>query len=301
MTTGIQLALLAGGLIGAGIALVVWQLLAAQPDLADALDRLDPQSPSRRVSFTAESGDTRERLGRWALRVVPTRAWGSVPAADLAVLRMSLTNFYGEKVLWFLLGTLIPPVLTAFFGFLGWTLPVVVPAGASLALGAAMFMMPNYNVHDEAKKAREELRRCLVAYYELVALERLGGSGHRQAMTNAAAVGDSWIFARLREELARSAWAGLGPWQVLQDMAEQYRVPELAELAQTMELSGTEGSQVADTLRARASALRGALLNEDLARANEVGERMSIPMSLLGVIFMAILITPALLRVMAGG
>jgi hypothetical protein len=36
------------------------------------------------------------------------------------------------------------------------------------------------------------------------------------------------------------------------------------------------------------------------AKANEVGERMSIPMSLLGVIFMAILVAPALLRVMGG-
>ena len=47
--------------------------------------------------------------------------------------------------------------------------------------------------------------------------------------------------------------------------------------------------------------LRAAILSTDLARANEVGEKMSIPMSLLGVIFMAILVAPALLRVTAGG
>jgi hypothetical protein len=46
--------------------------------------------------------------------------------------------------------------------------------------------------------------------------------------------------------------------------------------------------------------MRAAMLNAELTKANEVGERMSIPMSLLGVIFMAILVAPALLRVMGG-
>ena len=43
--------------------------------------------------------------------------------------------------------------------------------------------------------------------------------------------------------------------------------------------------------------MRTAMLNAEKAKANEVGERMSIPMSMLGVIFLAILVAPALLRV----
>lgn len=300
MTSGVQLALLAGGLIGIGVALLLLQLTPAQPDLADALSRLDSNSPRAAVAVEV-GGDGRERLGRWAMRVLPPRVWGTVPASDLAVLRMSLSRFYGEKVLFFLVGVVLAPVFAAFLSLLGWSIPVVIPAVASLALGAGLFLLPNYNVHDEAKKAREEFRRALVAYYELVALERMGSSAHRQAMMNAAAVGDSWIFRRLREELARSAWAGLGPWDVLNEMSTDLALPELSELAQAMELAAREGTQVAERLRARAASLRGALLSEDMARANEVGERMSIPMSLLGVVFMALLVAPALLRIMGGG
>jgi hypothetical protein len=40
------------------------------------------------------------------------------------------------------------------------------------------------------------------------------------------------------------------------------------------------------------------MLNDEVALSNAVGEKMSIPMSLLGVIFLVILVTPALLRVM---
>ena len=67
-----------------------------------------------------------------------------------------------------------------------------------------------------------------------------------------------------------------------------------------MRLSGEEGAQVYASLRARSAAMRTAMLTAEKAKANEVAERMSIPMSLLGVIFLAILVTPALLRVMGG-
>ena len=50
------------------------------------------------------------------------------------------------------------------------------------------------------------------------------------------------------------------------------------------------------TLRARSAAMRTAMLNDELAQANAVGERMSMPGSLLGVIFMALLVAPSLLR-----
>ena len=50
MTTGLQLALAGGALVGLGVALLLWRLAPAHPDLADALHRLSPQQhpPQRR-------------------------------------------------------------------------------------------------------------------------------------------------------------------------------------------------------------------------------------------------------------
>jgi hypothetical protein len=42
--------------------------------------------------------------------------------------------------------------------------------------------------------------------------------------------------------------------------------------------------------------MRTAMLNDEIAEANDVGERMTIPGSLLGVVFMALLVAPSLLR-----
>ena len=68
------------------------------------------------------------------------------------------------------------------------------------------------------------------------------------------------------------------------------------DFADIMRLSGEEGASVYANLRARSSAMRTAMLHDEIAEANAVGERMTIPGSLLGVIFMALLVAPSLLR-----
>lgn len=301
MATGLQLALTAGALIGLGVALLVWRLAPADPDLGDALGRLSPEHAKRRTVEAAHpASDTRERLGVWGMKTLPAGAWGAIPVQELAILRTPVSRYYGEKIMFALLGLAIPPLLTTFFTLLGARLPIVIPAVATLGLATLMFFLPNYNVRDDAKKARAEFSRALGAYIDFVALERNSGAGPRQAMEVAAGVGDSWVFRRLGEELARTRWSGLTPWDALHALALELGLPELDDLADIMRLSGEEGAQIYRSLRARSAGMRSAMLATEKARANEVGEKMSIPMSLLGVIFLAILVAPALLRVIAG-
>jgi hypothetical protein len=295
MTTALQLMILAGGLIGLGVTLLVVRMIPAEPDLADALERLAPTRPrATTLAPTATSG--KERLGLWALRALPAGLWVRTPTRELALLRIPLARFYGEKLTFAVLGLIIPPMLTFFFSLIGLGFPFVLPAIASLAVAAVMFFLPNYNAIDDARKARLEFARALGAYIDLVALERNNGAGPRQAMEAAAAVGDSWVFRRLSEELTRSRWSGLPPWDALHTLSEELGLPELDDFADIMRLSGEEGASVYATLRARSAAMRTAMLNEEIAQANAVGERMTIPGSLLGVIFMALLVAPSLLR-----
>ncbi|MDF1605878.1 type II secretion system F family protein [Nocardioides sp. YIM 152315] len=297
MITGLQLAILAGGLVGLGLCLVVARLLPAEPDLADALERVSTnRARSTASSTTARAG--KERLGLWGLRALPPGLWARTPARELALLRIPLAQFYGEKLTFAGLGLLIPAFLTTLFNTLGLGIPLQIPALASIVLAAVMFFIPNYNALDEARKARVEFSRALGAYIDLVALERHNGIGARQAMESAAGVGDSWVFTRLSEELTRSRWSGLPPWDALHTLAAELGLPELDDFADIMRLSGEEGASVYATLRARSAAMRTAMLHDEIAEANAVGERMTIPGSLLGVIFMALLVTPSLLRML---
>lgn len=296
MTTGLQLMLAAGALIGLGVVLLAARLLPAEPDLADALDRLSPQ---RRATLSSDTGGTargKERVGVWAIKHLPPALWIRTPTKELGLLRIPVATFYGDKLAFAALGLLIAPVLAFFLDLIGLGLPLVIPAAGSLALAAVMFFLPNFNAVDDARKARTEFSRALGAYIDLVALERNNGAGVRQAMEAAANVGDSWVFRRLSEELTRSRWSGQPPWDALHALADELGLPELDDFADIMRLSGEEGASVYTNLRARSAAMRTAMLNDEIAEANAIGERMAIPGSLLGVIFMALLVAPALIR-----
>ena len=85
------------------------------------------------------------------------------------------------------------------------------------------------------------------------------------------------MFTRLSEELTRSRWSGLPPWEALHALAEELGLPELDDFADIMRLSGEEGASVYANLRARSAAMRTAMLNDEIAEANAVGERMTHP------------------------
>ena len=295
--TGAQIALASGALISLGLVLAVWRLVPATPDLNDVMVRLSPHRARQHRGLVPEPATTgAERLGLWAMRHLPAGVWGTIPTRELALLRVSLPRYYGEKVTFALLGLVFPGLLVAAVGLFGFALPVVIPVVASLVLAGLLWFVPALNVRDDAKRARLEFTRALGAYVDLVALERNAGSGPRQAMEAAAGIGHSWVFTRLGEELARSRWSGEPPWDALTGLADELGVGELSDLADIMRLSGEEGAQVYATLRARSSAMRTAILTGEQGKANEVSERMVVPGSLLGVVFIALLLTPALLR-----
>lgn len=299
--TAVQAWMLAGVLVAGGVACLVWWLMPAQPDLADVLARLSPAGPAQDRPRPAgpEGEQLADRLGWWLARRFPA-GWVRTPSADLALLGVSPHVFYGQKVLFVVLAVVAVPVLSWLFSFT-FTFPLLVPAGLTVAAAVVAWLLPNQNVADAASRARAEFARALGSYVDLVALERnAGGSGTRQALENAARVGDAWQFRRLADELARTRFAGEAPWDGLSAMAERLRLPELADLADIMRLAGEEGSQVYDTLRARSSALRSAMLTADQTRANQVGEQMTVPTTAMAMVFVTIIITPAILRLMTG-
>lgn len=299
--TGLHAALLFGALIGLGVGLLVYKLFPAQPDLSDVLSRLSPPARARVGAVVSASPDTEERLGIWAQRTLPARLLGAPPARDLAVLRQTPAQFYGRKMAFGILGLVLPALLTGFFTLLRITVPVVVPAGGTLILSVVLFMMPSRDIREAAMRARSDFARALSAYIELCALERNAGAGASVALANAAQVGDSWVFRRISEELARSRYNGQPPWDSLTVLADDLGLPELTDVADIMRLANDESSEVYRQLRARSASARSALLSSELAQANLVEERMYLPASFLGLVFLALLMTPPLLRLFSAG
>jgi len=298
--TTVQLAASAGGLIGLGLALLAFRLVPARPDLGTALDALDPRhSLTPPSDVPAPPTRAPDRLGQWCSRHLPLPLAGP-PTRDLALLRIPPHRFVGEQLLYAVAGLFFPLMLTVIVTLIGVSPPWLIPAGAALVTAAAASYLPDYNVRSDAAAAREEFTRALSAYVDLVALERLAGAGPRQAMEAAAAIGDAWPFRRLAEELARSRWSGVPPWDALARLAGELNLDPLADLADIMRLSGEEGAAVYQTLRARSAAIRSALVAQDLARANRAGERLTLPGAVLALTFAVLLTAPALIRLVLG-
>lgn len=296
--SALQMGIASGCLVGLGVALLIWRLAPGVPALPGALSRLAPERvPSTVVVGASSDGSLTDRLGIWAQRRLPAGVWGTVPLRELGMLQIPVHRYFGQKVVFFFVGAFFPSVVSLLFAMMGIRLGWVLPVGASLGLGVALSFLSNYNVRSDAKEARTEFAHALAAFIDLVALERLAGSGTNQALERAADIGDSWVFIRLQEGLARARWAGTPPWDALTELAADLTLPELSELADIMRLSGEEGATVYATLRARASSMRNALLSAELSKANAAGERLSFPVSTLAIIFLLLLATPALLQI----
>jgi hypothetical protein len=296
MTPLLIAVLLFGALAGIGLTLVVSQLVPAPPDLGAALERLSTQRPS---APDVRPAGPQDRLGRALLARGGGLPGLRPPVRELAILRIAPHEWLGEKALLAIIGLAFPPLLVGLLDVAGIVLPWAVPTVASLGLAALFFSLPSLTVRERAAAAREDFARAIGAYIELVALERLAGAGTNQALENAAHVGRSWVFERIREELLRARLSGAAPWDSLAALADELGVPELADLSDIMRLAGEEGAQVYEALRARGRSLRTAMLTREQARANAASERMVLPVALLALCFALMIATPAMYHLLS--
>lgn len=295
--TGLQLAIATGVCLGLAAVIALWQLL---PHPVDPVDYVDRTSPTRHRHRTLDPlpdvTSRRDRLGVWATRVAPPGLWRNTRAADLDILGIPVHRHYGRKIVLAGLGLLIPPAATYVLTLYGTTLPVVVPGLASLAVAALLFVRPDYEVRVLANDARAEMVHALTAYIDLIALQRRGGAGARDAMTQASLISRGWAFRRIAQELRRSELDRQMPWDALRELSHRIEVPQLEDLANVMRMSERSGAQIYSSLRARASSLRGEILADQKTKANDVSERLVVPAALTGLIGVVIFVTPFVLR-----
>jgi hypothetical protein len=289
--------LLSGALVGLGVTLVVAGLRAPVPDLVAGVSRLSGSGPAHPP--TSGSRPVQSALERAAARVADALHLDR-NHADLAITGTTPTRMAGEKMGYAFVGLAFPALLTSILSIAGLALPVAIPVVAAVGLAVGMSFLPELELRRRAALARAQMRRTVCVYLELVALERAADAGAVEALERAAAIGDGPGFGHIRDALLRARLEGRTPWHQLSGLAVELGVPELGDVADIMRLSGEDGAAVLPTLRARAASLRTWLLQSEVTAANEASERMSIPVALLGVAFMALLGFPALWRILFG-
>ncbi|MGM7439902.1 type II secretion system F family protein [Streptomyces tunisiensis] len=289
------LVVLTGGTVGAGAALLVREMLRPQPALAPALQRTAPGS----VPVYAEQDLDRDEVwGRWLLARLGRLPGVRVPVTNLALLGQGPGQFMLKKTALAALGLLCPVLVTIPWIVAGISLTFYVPAVVGLAVAAMLFLIPDLAVRDQAKRARQEFAHALVAYLDLVALKRAADAGPTEALEKAAAVGQGWPFLYLQGALRRARLEKIPPYQALAELAAEYDLPALDDVADIMRGSATDGAAVYKALRARTAALSAELLADQAAEANAASEKMTAPGALLAVLVMLLMAFPAVIRML---
>lgn len=300
MSAGITAAML-GALAGLAVVCVILALVRPAPvNLAAAIAALDEAAARRADGAPPRSRwSTRlERLAGYSAR--SSSRWWGIPTADLDVLDQTPERYVARRLVWAggATAAVVAVAGLAWFARLGF--PVTGAVLAAVIAAVAGSVVPVLAVREDATRAREEFRHATAAYLDLVAQERATGRAPSQALGEAAAVGDSWVFARISRTLGRAMRAGHTPWEALSRLGKRMGVVELADLADIL-ATAANGAAIYSTLIAKAGALRSAALAADKADANARSQRLALPVALLLVAFLLLVMYPAMIRMLAGG
>lgn len=286
--------LMCGAGVGLGLALlVVW---AAPPRLAlgPQLARLTTAQPLPDID-----GSPWARLLEPVVAVL--RSCGLPTTSirrDLVVVERSVADYLTEKAAFAVAGLLVPSLGALALSLLGIDVGVRVPVLVTVGCALAGFLIPDRRVRSRAARRRIDFRHALSAFLDLVVISLAGGAGVDSALTDAAHTGYGWAFTHLRRALAAARLTRATPWAALRQLGRDLDIPELAELAASVSLAGTEGAKVRHSLQAKASALRTRQLTDAETRAAADTERLSLPAMALLFGFLCFLTYPAVNRVL---
>jgi Flp pilus assembly protein TadB len=197
-------------------------------------------------------------------------------------------------------GLLLPPLLWVTAQLIGISLPLGVPVSLALLAVPLGAITPVVELFRGASRRRRHVRLVVATFVDLVILGLAGGVGTEGALFAAVEVSPDWAFDRMARALWKARDSGLSPWSALGQLGVEIGVVELVELSATLELAGTEGARIRQSLSARSSALRRHEQADAESEANAMTERLFLPGALLLVGFLLFIGYPAFSRIIGG-
>ena len=280
---------LAGALLGAGILLLLRAALSPAEPLETALSRLHHGKPPSNnhagqvaVELLAGLGVNLDRHAQ-ALRLCARTA------ADHAL----------RKIGGAMIGIAIAAAVALATAATGTPFPAAMLLMVLVASAVAGFAFPDLRLREQAKVARRDARHATASYLDLVRVLVASGSDIRGALVVAADAGDGPMFSELRASLDRSTARSEPAWRHLATLADDLGVDELADLAATVQLVATDGTNPTAALTGKADAMRSAELAATRAELAAATERMVLPISLIALAFAVYLAYPALMTLIS--
>lgn len=289
-----------GAAVGLGVFLFIRALVPSRRSAAvtvahiDALRELGPYS----VEAQQQKQTFKQSVGHAVAEIYAKQGWQQRSVRiDLAILDRGWEAFLVTKVGLGAAGFIGCPILFAALWLAGLHLSVELPLWLSLLCAVVFFFLPDAEVKRDAKLKREDFRRVVSAYLDLVAMNLSGGRGVPEALMSAAEISDGWAVRRIRNALSDARLSGMTQWAALEQLGARIGVGELVDLGHTLALTSDDGAKIRQSLSSRAETMRHRELSEIEGKAGQQSQSMLIAQMLLCVGFLVFLIYPAIAEI----
>ncbi len=283
-----------------GLALGCWTVSPTLHSVAESMNVAGATGPSD----TAASS-IRLRIGRSMVTWVDARTVQTGPRWAALQSSLAITGILSEEMAAKVLigggvGLVGPPLLWAIASVAGLAISPEFPLLLAAVAVPAGFCLPITGLLADARDRRRHFRVIIGSFVDLVVLGLAGGVGIEGAMFAAAGVSNDWAARRMTKVLLTARDSGESLWAALGRLGEEIGVPELVELATALELAGTEGARIRQSLTARAISFRRHEQADAESDAHSTTERLFLPGALLLIGFLLFIGYPAFNRILGG-
>jgi tight adherence protein C len=216
-------------------------------------------------------------------------------ARPLRLIGRSVPAHVGMLIASALAGLVVPTLLLTTLHVLGViTIGLAAPAGLSFGAAIVVPITLHADAIARSNNVHTDLRHQLSAFLDMVTMLLAGNTGHEGALDQASRAGDGLLFRELRRRMREVATTGHSLVGALALVGDDFGVVELEQVAAAATLSAAEGAPVARTLAAKCSTLRSTIAAEQEALARVRNDKVTPPLVGMALLFMALIIYPAL-------
>lgn len=287
-----MMAAFAGGLFALGVLVLIQGVFPKRDSLKKRLAAFNEHDAGVLVSVDETS--VVEDLAVTLLETVKGDDMDEL-RSHLAVLDQPLKHYAMEKAKAGVFAAILVGFMAMLFGIAGGGAGLFILAVVGAVIG---YQLPDLELKKKADARRVEFTRALTAFVTLLGSSISGGGGITTAMSDAAGMGEGWVFVKIRNALDEAALSGTSPWSALDKLGRELRVPALTELAGSLTLAGNSGARITETLHARAESSREKELAEIRSDAEAKSSSLGMPVGLMLVGWAIFMAYPAVLSLM---
>ena len=291
-----------GASVGLGLFLLIRALVPGRRSAAGTVAQIDALRELGPYGLDAQQQNRtfKESVGHRVAEFYARQGWQQRSLrSDLSILDRGWEAFLATKIGLAAYGFVVVPLLYGLLWFLGAHLAVLIPVWLSLLAAAGFFMLPDLEVRARAKERREDFRRVVSAFLDLVAMNLAGGRGLPEALMSAAEISDGWAVRRIRNTLSDARLSGQTQWTALSGLGQAIGIDELVDLGHALALTADDGAKIRSSLASRAETMRRRELSEIEGKAGQKSQSMLVAQVLLCTGFLVYLIYPAIVQIAA--